>query len=250
MQAQAQSLTDAQKRMRRRIHERPPAGQRETGRRAVDAEQVRQQSGAVGSGRGRVLERLGQRPVEHPIPARRRRRADRRPGAALETEMGVRLSHRRLRQRPADDRLRTRVRRQRQRVRLLARRRDRLRLLVVRERIDRAQRADDWTGSRPGRGAVRRVLRRRQGQRLRARRTERQTAVEDEGRSPLHRAHHRRHQAVQRQTVRAGLLVRGVQQRQSRLSVLHVARQRRGARRQHRQGDLEGLGRARGAEAV
>ena len=55
---------------------------------------------------------------------------------------------------------------------------------------------------------------------------------------------------LQRQAVRAGLVVRGIQQRQSRLPVLHVARQRRRARCEHRQRDLESLGHPRGAEAV
>ncbi len=247
MQAQGQALSDVQKRGVAEFMSGRPLGSARQGDAANMPNRCASQSAAAGSGSWRGLERMGRRPVEYPIPAGERRRADRRAGAALEAEMGVRLSHRRVCQRTADDRGGTRLCRQRQRVRLLARRQDRLRLLVVRERIDRAQRADDRPGDRPGRGALRRLLRRRQGQRLRARRPDRPAAVEDESRSALHRAHHRRHQAVRRQALRPGLLVRGIQQRQSRLSVLLVARQRRGARREHRQGDLESLGRARGA---
>ena len=178
------------------------------------------------------------------------RRPDGRAGAAPEAQVGVRLPVRRVGQRAADDRVGPRLRRQRQRLRLFDRREDGLRLLVVRERIDHPERDRSSARSPARRREVRGVLRRRPRQRLRPQRAERQAAVEDESRSALHRAHHRRHPLLRRQGVRAGLVVRRVQQRQPRLLLLHVARQRRRARRQHRQADLESLGRARRAEAV
>ena len=55
---------------------------------------------------------------------------------------------------------------------------------------------------------------------------------------------------LQRQGIRSSVIVRGVQQRTSRLPVLHGARKCGGARCEHRQGDLEVMGRTRRAEAV
>ena len=52
----------------------------------------------------------------------------------------------------------------------------------------------------------------------------RKAAVEDESRFALRRAHHGRHPLLRRQADRARLVVRRIQQRQSRLLLLHVAR--------------------------
>ena len=68
--------------------------------------------------------------------------ADAGAGAAPAAEVGVRLPHRCLGQRAASGRVGPRLRRQRQRLLLLARRAHRLRLLVVRGRLHHPQLAD------------------------------------------------------------------------------------------------------------
>ena len=98
-----------------------------------------------------------------------------------------------------------RVRGRRQRLHLLARCEDRLRLLVVPERIDRPQLADGRRGQRAGRGAVGGVLRRRPRQRVRARRADRPAAVEDARRRSRRRPHHRQREVSRRPRLRAGL---------------------------------------------
>ena len=220
------------------------------GRRREHGLPVPHEPAAVRSGARSGVERLESATSRTRASSRRTSPADRRAGAEAEAEVGVRISHRRVGQRAADDRRRPRLRRQRQRLRVFDRREDGLRLLVVRERLDHPQRVVVGAGEGPGRREVRRVLRRRPRQRLRARRAGRPAAVEDESRFALRRAHHGRHPLLRRQALRAGLVVRGVQQRQSRL--LRAARRaaRRRARREHRQADLENLGRARRAEAV
>ena len=89
-----------------------------------------------------------------------------------------------------------RVHGQRQRLHLLARRQDRLRLLVVPERLDRPQFADGRRRQRPGQRALGGVLRRRPRQRLRPRRADRPAALEGARRRSRRRAHHRRRRST------------------------------------------------------
>ena len=60
-------------------------------------------------------------------------------------------------------------------------------------------------------------------------------------------ADHRRHDAVRRASLRAGVVGRGGAGRPPQLSLLHLPRQRRSARRDHRRADLEDLHHSRGA---
>jgi hypothetical protein len=142
------------------------------------------------------VERVGKRSRQHSIPAGRLRAADRGAGAESEAEMGVRLPDGGVLQRPADDRLRPRLRRQRQRLFLLARCEDGLRLLVLPERVDHSQRAGGRTRQRSGSGSICRLLRRRTRQRLRSRCPDRPAVVENSRRSALRRAHYRRYDAA------------------------------------------------------
>ena len=106
-------------------------------------------------------------------------------------------------------------------------------------------------GAVTGQGATQlgRVLRRRPRQRLRPRRTDRQAALEGPRRRSRRRPHHRRREVLRRSRLRAAVRLGGVQQRPEGLPLLHRARRRGGARRQHRQADLEDVQRRR-AEAV
>ena len=83
--------------------------------------------------RGPAVERLGQRPRQHPIPAGGRRRLDGRAGSAPEAEVGVRLPHRRLRQRASRRSHPAACSSAATTASSIRSTRDRLRLLVVRE---------------------------------------------------------------------------------------------------------------------
>ena len=224
---------------RRRVHERPADGKHRRRRGRVDAQPVHGESAHAGSGKRPVVERLGERPRQHPLPARGCCAAHGRRRAAVEAQVGLWLSQGRDQQRSADDRFGPGVRVQRQRLHLLARCEDRLRLLVVPERIDRAQLADGRRGERAGRRAVGGVLRRRPRQRVRARRADRPAALEGSRGRPRRGAHHRRREVPRGSRLRADLRLRGVQQRQQGLPVLHGARRGGGARCEYRQGNLE-----------
>src|SRR5262245_38615917 len=137
-----------------------------------------EQPAARGPGSGRVVERMGRRPLKHPISTRCSGRTGRRASPTTEVEVGVRVPHRCLVQRTTHHRVRASLCRQRQRIRLLPRCRHRLRVLVLRKRIDRSKCAHDRPRSRPRLGTIRRVLRRWEGKRLRARRADRPAAVE------------------------------------------------------------------------
>ena len=251
MQAQAARPDRRAEEARRRVHE--PAARSAARNRVTPRTwpiSARTQSAADRSGTGRGLERLGSDLANtrfQPAQAAGLTAAQ-VPRLKLKWAFGYPTGV--SANAPADDRVGTRVRRQRQRLRLFARRRDRLRLLVVRERIDRPQRADRGAGHRA------RATRGTPSTSATARPTSSRSNAQN-GKllwktkaDPHFIARITAGAAVRRQAVRPGLVVRGVQQRQSRLSLLLVARQRRGARCQHREGDLESLGRARGAEAV
>ena len=87
---------------------------------------------------------------------------------------------------------RARVRRPEQRLHLFARRRQRLRVLVVPGAGGRSRRHQHRRSQRAGRCEVRRLLRRRARQRLRARCRDRPAALADQSRSPRSGQHHRR----------------------------------------------------------
>ena len=107
-----------------------------------------------------------------PNPGGLSRRGDAEAGA----EVGLRVSVRQFRLRPAERRRRPGVRRQRHRLRLRARRRHRLRPLVVPRARRRPHRADHRRRRR--RASFPRLLRRHQGQRLRRRRRDRRRSVD------------------------------------------------------------------------
>ena len=93
MQAQGRRSPIAQKTRRRRVHERPAARQRATGRRADMPNKCAQQSGADRSGRRARPGTAGATDLSNTrFQPAQRRRPDRRAGAALEAEMGVRLT--------------------------------------------------------------------------------------------------------------------------------------------------------------
>ena len=97
---------------------------------------------------------------------------------------------------PPADRLRTRIRRHGYRVGLFARRQDRMRLLGLRNRRNGSPGDQHRSGDRAGKYQIRGLLRRRQGQRLRARCAGRQAAVEAQGGRILSGAHHRGSEAL------------------------------------------------------
>ena len=234
---------------RRRVHERPAARQRQRRRGEGDAEPVHGQRADARPGERPGMERLESRPGEHALPAGGRRAPHGGRRAAPETQVGVRHSARDDQQRAADRRRRPRVHGHRQRLHLLARRQDRLRLLVVPERLDRPQLPDGRRGQGAGQCAVGGVLRRRARQRLCPRRADRAATVEGPRRRSRRRPHHGQRPVSRRGRLRADLGLRGVHGRPSGLPVLHGARRCRGARREHRQTDLEDL-HCRRAEAV
>ena len=196
MKMHADGLERYTKTAGRGIHERPAARQREGGRREEHAQPMPQQSDARRSRKRPGMERLGRgfRNTRFQPSQSASLTAAQVPRLKLKWAFGYPAGE--VRQRATDRGFGTRLCRQRQRFRVLAGRHDRLRLLVVREWLDRAECSDDRTDHRPGLRALRRLFRRRTRQRLRAGRAKRQTAVEDQGRSALRRAHHRGSQAL------------------------------------------------------
>ena len=98
------------------------------------------------------MERMGRGPLEHTISNRGSGRTDRVASFTIEAEVGVRALHRRVRptdnppSRPGESLSAATT------DSSIPRCRDGLRLLVLRERIDRSKRAHDRPGSRPGIG--------------------------------------------------------------------------------------------------
>ena len=232
------------------IHGGPADGQRDVGSRREHGLPVPHQPAARRSGERALVERLEPGPGEHALSARGGRAADGGPGAAPHAQMGVRLplrACRPTRSRPSHRAASSSAATTASFIRS-TRRQDAStgRSRPVPSSGTRSRRR----GQRRRRCEVRGVCRRRPRQRLRHQRAGRKAPVEDEGRSAFRRAHHRRHPLLRRQGDRPGLVLRGVQQRQPRLLLLHLARQRRRARRGHGQADLEGLGHPRRAEAV
>ena len=205
---------------------------------------------AVSRGRrGRRLEWVGQRHREHTI--RQEWRPDRRGPAEADVEVGLRLRRRDVRTRAAGARRQPPVRRQRQRRRPCARPQDRMRLLVVSRGSHRAHGAA--RGALPPAGRRRRmggVLRRSEGQRVRRGRDERPVGLDPQDRRASIRRHHRDARLPRRSCLRAGAgPQRGSAGRTAAVRMLHVPRQRRRARRQHRECRLEDLHRRRAAIA-
>ncbi len=173
------------------VHERPDLRQRRAGRREKHAEPLRSESADERSERRPGAGTAGARTSR--IAAFRRRRA---PGSRAdqvpqpETEVGVRLSHRRLGVRAAGGRGGPRFRRHRHRLRVLAGCEDRLRLLVLSGQGQRARRAERRPGERPRGVEVRGVLRRRARQCLCGGRADRQGTVDPQSGRSFRRAHH------------------------------------------------------------
>ena len=250
MQAQSSGLTDAQKKALAEFMAGRPIGSARQGDGKSMPNQCATNPAMTDPAQGRGWNGWGNGLANTRFQPAAAARPDGRAGAATEAQVGVRIPHRRLRQRAADRGLRPRVRRQRQRLLLLARREDRLRLLVVPEGIDRPQLADGRRRHRPGRA--------------------RYAVFFGDGHANVFALDAQTGRQLWKTKVDPHVVARitaGVTYYDGRLfvpvssseefssgnpdySVLHRARQRRGARRQHRQGDLEGLGRAGRAEAV
>ena len=150
---------------------------------------------------GPALDGVGQRRHQHAL--RPAGRADRAGPAAPQVEVGVRLRRRDVGARPAGAGRRKALRRQRQRRTARARSEDRLHLLDVQGRVRRPQRAQRVAVSQRQRHALRRVLRRSEGQRLRGGRGDGPAGVEAQGGRAPERGDHRRHRGGRRQGVRA-----------------------------------------------
>ena len=116
---------------------------------------------------------------------------------------------------------------------------ERLHPLVVPGERRRADGDQHRTGQR--RASMPRLLRRREGQRVRRRRADRGAGVAGTGRYPSSRARHGRADAGRRAAVRAALVARGIRRRQSQLSLLHVPRRPRRLRRRQREAGVEVL---------
>ena len=140
MQQQASALNDGQKKALAEFMAGRPMGSATSGAAENMGFQCRTNPPLADPASRTVVERLEPGPREHALPARGGRAADGGAGAAPEAQMGVRLPLRRVGQRAADRRVGPRLRRQRQRLRLLDRREDGLRLLVVRDRFDHPER--------------------------------------------------------------------------------------------------------------
>ena len=193
--------------------------------------------GAARSARRRGLEWLGHRSAELAVADRRGSRPHRGRRPEAQIEVGVRHS-RRVRVGIAGHRRRlARVRRQPQR-RLRARHEDRLSGVGVRGRCRRAIDACRRSRSRREQHAV---LRRRARAGVRARRQHRSAAMEGESRGAPRRDDHRRRGVSQRTALRAGVIARRRHGGDPDVRMLHVPRQRGGARRRERQADLEDL---------
>ena len=230
------------------VHEQPPDGQRAGGRCGSDAERCKANPPLTDPGKTPQWNGWGNDLGNTRFQPAAAARLTAAQVPATEVEVGVRLSRRRLGERSARDRVRPRVRRQRQRLLLFTRCEDRLRLLVVRERLDHPQRASRRAYRRPGSAARYAVffgdghanvyaLDAQTGKQLWKTRVDSHFVARiTAGREVL-----------QRQAVRSGVVLRGVQQRQPGLLLLHRARERRRPRRQHRQADLEGVGHRRRA---
>ena len=178
---------------------------------------------------------MGTRPWQFPIsivtrPHRRRR-------TEADAEMGIRFSARQLRLRTADGRRRPGVRRRRHRLRVRARRDERLHPLVVPRRRRRANRRQHRQRKRGA--SVSRLLRRREGERVRGRRRHRCRGLAGSSRHASRGAGHRRAGARRWPPLRPPVIARGIGRGQPELSVLHVSRRRDVLRRRHGKAPLD-----------
>ena len=203
----------------RRIHYGSAAGRGGQRRGLRHAEPVRGPAAWQPAQRAHV-ERVGRRRRQLAVSVCGVGAALRRSGLEAETQVGVRIPERLVGVRPARRRRRTHLRRVRQRIRVCARCRLGMCLLVV----SRGRRRADRDHDRQGRIAVRRVLRRRESERLRRGRRERQAALDDERGIAPARARHRRAGVLRRAAVRPGRVVRRGLRSESEVRVLHLPR--------------------------
>ena len=192
--------------------------------------QVRESTAPAWNGWGVDLSQLA-------ISARCGSGAISRTGVASAVEMGVRISGRHGVVRP------DRVRRPavcdvQRRLRLLARRGNRLPALGLPRAVGGAERVHDRQAQQDGR-AARDFLRRHPRHGIRAVRHDRRRDLENAHRSASARSDHRHAGALRRAAVRAGRVARRAGVGTGGLRVLHVPRLSVGARRGHRSRDLE-----------
>ena len=124
------------------VHVRPPARQPERRFGGEHAQPLRGESPHGRSGLRTRVERVGRRYGQHALPIRQECGTHRGPGAQPEAQVGVRRTDRLISVQPADHRFGARVPGHRYRLRLLAGRQDRLRLLVVPDQSSRSRRAE------------------------------------------------------------------------------------------------------------
>ena len=197
-----------------------------------------------------ALDRLGTEHQQHTFPGCGSGRPDCRGHSEAETQMGLRLPRRSPVLLAGQHRWRTHLRRQLGRHGVLAQRRDRMHSLVLRHRTAACDRRSSVVRvDMPGGARDVAVLRRCGCQRLRTGRGDRQAAVEDRRGRLSRRAHQRLADVSQRTHLRRCRIGRRSRRRRAHLRVLQVPRQRRRARRGHRQTDLEELHDSGAAEA-
>ncbi len=148
MVANATGISDGQKRSLAELLSGRPLGSSVSGQASAMKNQC-QAKPAFNPGDGTALVGLGQRPDELAHADRRGRGPARRAGPGPAVEVGIWIPERIVSLRPARRRRRPRVRRIRQRLRLLARCGDRLRLLVVRGHRPACARRSALARSRP-----------------------------------------------------------------------------------------------------
>ena len=228
----------------RHVSQRPPARQRAGRRREVDAQSLRDESAVRRSRRRPRMERLGQWPHQHALPKRRGRGTHRKRRPESESEMGVRLSRRASPPSASPPIVSGRVFVGTDiGLHLFAQRGYRLHLLVVSDERLGAHR-DHGGAASPATPAPQNTPR------ISATRTRtptpstRRRASRSGSRASTHNFVARITAApdrLRRPHLRPALELRGILRLVARLSLLHVARQRRRARCQHRQNHLEDL---------